>query len=258
MRSGNTSGLQALVNSGNLFTSNADEAKMAFLSAAPNANPYFEGLVDGGRVSEWCLGEELVMFMDGYGDPRLPAYAQEVGGNGSGNGYVRKPAGIQDIGSSFYGDSNNVSFIGEQYLEAEAPAYFMSYAQLNLLMAEAAENGYIGTPADAAGYFAAGIAASCDANGVSVPTIGYLGGSSGLQQIGEQSWVALYMQGLESWAEWRRTGIPALPIAIDAVEPAIPTRLNYPPSQQSLNGVNYSDAVSNQGTDGLVTPLWWQ
>lgn len=258
MRSGDTGGLQALVNSGNLFTSNDDEAKMAYLSAAPNANPYFEGLVDGGRVSEWCLGEELVNYMSNSADPRLPVYAQEVGGNGSGNGYVGKPAGIQDIGTSFFGDSNNVSLIGEKYLEAEAPAYFMSYAQLNLLMAEAAEKGYIGTQADAAGYFAAGIAASCDANGVSSPTIGYLGGASGLQQIAEQSWVALYMQGFEAWAEWRRTGFPVLPLAQDAVEPAIPTRLNYPPSQQSLNGVNYTDAVSAQGTDGLVTPLWWQ
>ena len=258
MRSGNTSGLQALVNSGNLFSSNDEEAKMVYLPAAPNANPWFEGLVDGGRVAEWCLVNTLVDYMSGYGDPRLPVYAQEVGGNGSGNGYVGKPAGIQDIGNSPWGDSNNVSLIGEAYLEATAPAYFMSYAQLNLLMAEAAEKGYIGTQADAAGYFAAGIAASCAANGVSAPTIGYLSGSSGLQQIAEQSWVALYMQGFESWAEWRRTGFPVLQLAQDAEEPAIPTRLNYPPSQQSLNNANYTASVAAQGTDGLVTPLWWQ
>jgi len=73
-----------------------------------------------------------------------------------------------------------------------------------------------------------------------------------------QSWVALYMQGDEAWAEWRRTGIPDLPLAIDALEPAIPTRLNYPISQQSVNGVNYTAAVADQGTDGLVTGLWWQ
>ena len=133
----------------------------------------------------------------------------------------------------------------------------MSFAQLNLLMAEAAEKGYIG--GDAATYFNAGLEASSAANGISAtPSITYAGGAAGLEQIAKQSWVALYQNGHEAWAEWRRTGIPALPLAIDAVEPAIPTRLNYPVSQQSVNGINYTAAVAAQGTDGLVTPLWWQ
>lgn len=248
--------LTALVNSGNLFSSNADEAKLAFLAAAPNANPFYESLVDGGRTTEWCLGEELVNFMIDSNDPRLPVYAQEVGGNGSGNGYVGKPAGIRAIGSSFFGDSNNVSLIGEMYLEAEQPFYFMTYAHLSLLMAEAAERGYIA--GNAADYFNKGIAASVANNGVSgAPSISYSGGEAGLKLIGEQIWVALYMQGFEAWAEWRRTGVPELPLAIDAVESSIPSRYNYPLSQQSLNNENYTSAVSAQGIDNLTTPLWW-
>lgn len=248
--------LQALVSSGSMFTSNADEAKMTYLGASPNANPWFEGLVDGGRTTEWCMGEQLVMYMQSTNDPRLPVYAQEVGGNGSGNGYVGKPAGIEDIGNSFYGDSNNVSLIGEKYLEATRPAYFMSYAQLKLYMAEAAERGFIG--GSAATYFQEGIAASCAYNGVPALSMSYSGGAAGLEEIGKQMWVALYMQGHEAWAEWRRTGFPSLPLAIDAVEPAIPTRFNYPGSQQSVNGVNYTAAVAAQGADKLTTPLWWQ
>ena len=53
-----------------MFASNDDEAKMSFLAAAPNANPFFEGLVDGGRSGEWCLGEELVTYMTDTNDPR--------------------------------------------------------------------------------------------------------------------------------------------------------------------------------------------
>ena len=252
MRSGATTGYPS---AGSMFASSADEAKMSYLAAAPNANPYFEGLIDGGRVNEWCLNETLVMFMQGSSDPRLPVYAQEVGGNGSGNGYVGKPSGIEAVGDTPWGDSNNVSLIGDKYLEAEQPAYYMTFAQLNFLMAEAAEKGYIG--GSAANYFAAGIAASCAENGVAAPTIAYAGGAAGLTQIAEQSWVALYMQGFEAWAEWRRTGVPALSLAQDAVESSIPTRLNYPISQQSVNGINYADAVSAQGADELTTPLWW-
>ncbi|CAM1341932.1 SusD/RagB family nutrient-binding outer membrane lipoprotein [Tenacibaculum aestuarii] len=250
--------LQSLVNSGNLFTSNLEDAKLVYLSSEPNANPYFEALVNGGRSTEWCLNEQLVNHMLNTNDTRLPVYAQEVGGNGSGNGYVGKPAGIQDIGSSIYGDSNNVSLIGEKYLEAEQPAYLMSYAQLKLLMAEAAERGYIGSPSDAATYFEEGVEASCLANGVLPFNINYVSGANGLKLIAEQSWVALYMQGFEAFAEWNRTKIPNLPLAIDAVESSIPSRLNYPISQQSVNNVNYTDAVSSQGADLLTTPLWWQ
>lgn len=250
--------LRALVSSGNLFASNSEEAKLTYLSAAPSANPYFESLVDGGRTSEWCLGEELVNYMTNTGDTRLPVYAQEVGGNGSGNGYVGKPAGIQDIGNSFYGDSNNVSLIGTKYLEATQPAYFLTYAQLKLFMAEASEKGLIGSTSDAATHFNEAIAASCASNGVNTFAITYSGGAAGLQQIAEQSWVALYMQGFEAFAEWNRTKFPALPLAIDAQEPSIPSRFNYPISQQSVNGVNYTNAVSIQGADLLTTPLWWE
>ncbi|KGL62832.1 SusD/RagB family nutrient-binding outer membrane lipoprotein [Polaribacter sp. Hel1_85] len=247
-----TSQLKALVASGNLFTSNADEARLVYLASAPNANPFFETLVDGGRSAEWCLNEELVEFMKAYNDPRLAVYAQEVGGDGSGGGYVGKPAGIRDIGNSFYGDSNNVSLIGTKYIEAEQPYYFMTYAHLSLLMAEAAEKGLIGGAA--ADYFKQGIDASMASNGVAA-VIDYTGGAN---QIAEQIWVALYMQGFEAWSEWRRTGVPVLPLAIDAVETSIPTRYSYPLTQQSLNNVNYTSAVATQGADKLTTSLWWQ
>ncbi|PNW29294.1 SusD/RagB family nutrient-binding outer membrane lipoprotein [Formosa algae] len=250
--------LQALVDSGLLFTSNTDQAALTFLSVSPNANPYFEGLVDGGRTNEWCLGESLVDYMLASDDPRLAVYAQEVGGNGSGNGYVGKPAGIANVGETIYGDSNNVSLIGEKYLEATQPAYFMSYAQLKLLMAEAAEKGYIS--GEASTYYAEGITASCLDNGVSTGSLSlfYSGGSTGLKQIAEQEWVALYMQGNESWAEYLRTGYPELPLAIDAVQPSIPSRYNYPGAEQSLNNANYTAAADAIGGDTLVTELWWQ
>ena len=43
------SDLQSLINSGKLFTSVDNEARVDYLSASPNANPVFETIVDGGR-----------------------------------------------------------------------------------------------------------------------------------------------------------------------------------------------------------------
>lgn len=252
--------LKALVASGNLFTSNAQEAKLNYLEAAPNANPYYENLVNGGRVTEWSLGKELVDYMILTNDPRLPVYAQEVGGNGSGGGYVGKPAGIRDIGTSIYGDSKNISLIGEKYLQAEQPAVLMGYPQLLFLMAEAAEKSLIGSKSDAGKYYADAIKASFLENGLTTTgsfSLSYSGGEAGLEQIAKQQWVALYMQGFESWNEWRRTGIPNLPLAQDAQIPSIPVRLNYPNTQQSLNAENYNAAIAKQGADLLTTKLWW-
>lgn len=253
--------LKALVASGDMFTSNADEAKIKYLSAAPNANPFYENLVNGGRATEWSLGKELVDFMLDSNDPRLPVYAQKVGGDKDGDGYVGKPAGIRDIGTSPFGNSKNISMIGTKYLEAEQPAYLMTYAQLSLLMAEASERSLIESPAMAAKYYEQGIKASFEDNGITNAggfDFTYKGGTDGLQQIAEQEWVALYMQGYEAWTEWRRTGFPVLPLAIDAVINSIPVRFNYPTTQQSLNNANYTAAVAKQGTDNLQTPLWWQ
>jgi len=151
--------------------------------------------------------------------------------------------------------------IGEAYLEPDAPAYFMTYSQLNFLMAEAAERGYIsGGSAMAATYYLEGIAASYEANGISSAGLSapYSGGNAGLRQIAEQEWVALYMQGYEAWAEYRRTGYPDLPLAIDAEENRIPTRFNYPTNEQSLNNESYTAAVNDQGPDTLTNPTCWQ
>ncbi|MBV1888388.1 MAG: SusD/RagB family nutrient-binding outer membrane lipoprotein, partial [Urechidicola sp.] len=54
--------LQSLVSSGDLFSSNAEEAKLIYLSAAPNANPLFETVVFGTR-GEWKVNSMIVDMM---------------------------------------------------------------------------------------------------------------------------------------------------------------------------------------------------
>jgi len=245
--------LQELVNNGHLFSSNNEDAKLTFLSVDPNTNPFSKIF-----RTQWSLGEELVNYMNNTLDPRLSAYAQEAGGEDSGNGYIGKPAGIKNISESIYGDSSNVSLIGNLYLEEEQPSYFLTYAHLSLLMAEAVEKGYISGNAE--DLFYSGIEASADNNGVTgLPSIDYSNSVSKIEEIQKQIWVATFMQGFEAWAEWRRTGIPKLPIAIDAVLDEIPTRYTYPSTQQSLNRINYLSAVEKLGgNDDLTTPLWWQ
>lgn len=249
--------LKDLVASGKLFSSNSDEAKLQFLEADPNANPYYERLVLGGpaRTAEWCMGEKLITMMDGtdlgFFDNRLPFYANEA----SDGSYTGLPAGLSSNPGNIFTDP--LSGIGDKFLEAESYAYFVSYAQLSLLMAEAAEKGYINGSADS--HYENGIKASFETVGATLGNypVTYPGGSAGLKKIAQQSYIALFMQGYETWAEYRRTGIPNLTPAAAGVINQIPSRYSYPTDEQSDNQVSYKQAVTNQGADLLTTPIWW-
>ena len=186
-------------------------------------------------------------------DPRLPQIAQL----NDADIYRGKPSGIVNVPSTDY-NYTNVSAIGEFYLRAEAPGYFVSNAQIQFLMAEAAQRGFISGSASM--YYEAGIMASFEANEVS--DNGYIAANSlqvsqAYDQIGTEMWKALFAQGVESWTEQRRTGYPVLAPALEADQNSIPTRYNYPTIEASINADNYNAAVSAQGTDNLSTPLWW-
>jgi hypothetical protein len=85
--------------------------------------------------------------------------------------------------------------------------------------------------------------------------------AKGWEMIMTQKWVALYLQGIEAWSEWRRSGYPALTPAVDALsaDGQIPRRHGYPTTERDLNEANYDAAVANLlgGADDLSTKLWW-
>ena len=83
-----------------------------------------------------------------------------------------------------------------------------------------------------------------------------------LKKIAYQKWLALFQQGLEAWAEVRRTDIPVIgPAPGRAVGYAnhnrCPTRYPYPFEEEGVNGENLK-AVS-QGIEHLYwgQQMWW-
>ena len=248
--------LQDIASNRSVFGSNADEAKVMYLGADPNANPMFETIVFGNRA-EWKVNSVLVEMLEGLNDPRLSVYAQP---NADGE-YRGKPSGYAVIPDDW--NFANVSAIGESFLAAEAPGYFMSYAELQFLMAEAAEKGYIS--GNAASFYNAGVKANFDAHGISADFDAYIAQASvaydsanAMELIGNQKWLALFCQGVESWTEQRRTGYPVLELAIDPAPgvTTIPARYTYPDIEQSVNADNYNAAVAGN-PDLLITKVWW-
>lgn len=85
--------------------------------------------------------------------------------------------------------------------------------------------------------------------------------SAGMMQvIAEEKWAALFPDGFQAWAEWRRTGIPELTPSPDALNNGeIPRRYLYPNTEINLNNANYQSGVSslNPASDNNTSRVWW-
>ncbi len=80
--------------------------------------------------------------------------------------------------------------------------------------------------------------------------------------IQTEAWLlwAVTLNVIEEWANWRRTGLPALtPVnyAGNASNGQIPRRLVYPQEESVLNAANYQTAASRMGGDLFTTQVWW-
>ncbi len=85
-----------------------------------------------------------------------------------------------------------------------------------------------------------------------------------LERIITQKWLAMYPDGPEGWAEFRRTGYPKLfPVVNNSSNGSISStvqvrRIPYPQSEYNNNKVGVQSGVSVLGgPDGGGTKLWW-
>ena len=257
--------LQAIVNSGNLFGGNEDNAQLSYLAVSPDANPIWETIVDGSRP-EYKVSSVLVDLLTSLNDPRLAVYASPAESDGVIRGKppgfgLQTPLPNEALGYTYA----NISGLGSFYLNPELPGVVMSYSQLNFLMAEAANKGYIsGGLAAVNTYYNQGISASFEFNGLNAtnylgqPGFAITSQSDGTAKIATQEWIALFGQGFETLIEWRRTKLPVLTPAAEADINQIPSRLYYPTNEPSLNNANYQAASSSIGGDLLTSSLFWQ
>ncbi|WP_338793110.1 SusD/RagB family nutrient-binding outer membrane lipoprotein [Bernardetia sp. Wsw4-3y2] len=261
--------------SAGVFQSSADNALFNYLSAAPNNNPLNQ---DRKTRADFAMSNVFVNELLELNDPRIAFYgAPTVSSSPS------DPLNVQYVGE-VYGLTENdaantadegISQPSQLVLQPTSPGILMTYAEVQFLLAEGVERGFV-SAGSAAEYYNQGITASMNywsggslsdsdiAAYIAQPTVNYSALKASGEEwnviIGQQKWIALYMQGLEAWAEYRRLdfGILQEPAA-GALEGngEIPTRIPYPLNEQSSNKANYTQAVSSQGADVLNTKLWW-
>ena len=243
--------VQAAV-AGGVFTSNADNALLAYEGSTPNTNPLWVDLVQSGR-SDFVAANTLVDFMNNLDDPRRPYYFDENLGAGV---FVGGP----------YGENNsfpNYTHIGVVLHEPTFPGVLMDYAEVSFYLADAAERSFSGTPAAAAGFYNAAITASFDYWGAPIGTyltdldVAYATApGTWRQKIGNQMWLAMYNRGFEAWTAWRMYDTPAFNLPAVSGLP-VPTRYTYPIDEQNLNEANWSAASTAIGGDNQTTKLFW-
>ena len=232
------------------------DAMYPYLAEAANQNPWFGRFI---TRTDFAISDVLVDAMAPVGDPRLNIYADPAPNHGEVRGM---PYGIENAGDIPNAD---ISFPGFPAVRGQdSPIPIFSLAQVNFMRAEAAQRGWNSDSAEE--MYNAGIMASMAQWGVDdADAIAAFMAQDGiafdgsLEQIMVQKWVAGYLQGYEGWADFRRTGFPALTPAEDPLNGTdIPVRQGYPTSERDLNEENYNAGVGLLGgEDGLGTPLWW-
>ncbi len=151
------------------------------------------------------------------------------------------------------------------------PMFFMTYAEVELLKAEAAVRGW--HSGDPATHYANGVRAAMqylvmyDPNAAiaEADIDAYLAANpynsaTAMEQINTQIWAATLLNEYEGYANYRRTGFPALtPVNYpgNVSGGAIPRRLRYREAEQVANPEKYSEAVARQGPDEFTTRIWW-
>jgi hypothetical protein len=293
--------MQAIVSNPTTFPileSNDDNVALQYLADLPNQQPLYT--TRSGSFDEYRLSEKMENTLKSLNDTRLFVYAQPTTDSGAGlvgdwDDYEGVPNGLADeealqyspSGDPAKGGSNFISRLGLMFsCSACNPlaspiarqGLIMTYSELQFILAEARERGFIST-GDAATYYNNGIQASydyyderldvagytaikdavnADAAYFAQPEVAYTGTSAEkLEKIATQKWIANFFNGLEGWFDWRRTGMPEINPGPGAVQPTVPVRFIYPSSVQALNKDNYNAVIQRQGPDNNVTKVWW-
>lgn len=233
-KNGNSAYSAALVAAATGFSSNADDMMVPWEEA--NHNPIFQFME---QRTDIRMGATLIDMMKETNDPRLPFYAEPDGDGG----YTGAVIGSQD---------ETASYPGSYIAGATAPTTIMSYAELKFIEAEA----YLqtGKSTEAVTAFKEGVKASVEKVTGEAMDQGWYDANIGsktfnLELIMKQKYIATTGTN-QAYADYRRTGLPAIAPHLGGVLPAVPTRYPYPQDEITYNGDNVpSVSISDK--------LWW-
>ncbi len=282
---------------GGTFTSSDDNAIIHNESAAPNGAGAQVGNGSGGVLiyndpAAAHVSKTMVDLLKSTNDPRLtfiattlvdPTVKTALGDTvaahqiGMPNGYDLTAGGAFDLatapgynaalGQYTYSYVNRYTFA-----RLDAPTFFLTYGETELILADAATRGWV-TDVPAATHYANGVTGSMqqlvqagagpsDALITAYLTANPYDAANGIEQANTQYYISTFMDGYEAWNNWKASGFPVLtPVPAypgNATGGTIPRRLTYPTTEPGVNPANYSAAVLDlDNGDKLTSRVWW-
>ena len=241
--------INAIATSGAIFTSNADNAVLPY-HAEPNN--WFLSKVRDGDFSLYSITTTVLKILEDKQDPRLSFYYKP---NDTGN-YVGITPGSNDRAGNYTGLSSNLRAADVMDM------VFASYYEQEFILAEAALKGYISSNAQV--HYENAVKANFDYRKVTIPS-DYLSNTSKgqwngtLENLINQKYLANIMTGHEAWFDYRRTGFPVLPAALNNINSdKIPVRFKYPSEETFTNRTNNAEALSwLSGGNDYNSKSWW-
>jgi len=250
-------------------------------------NPLFT--VSGrNEYNDSFINANVISILSGYNDTRLPKFGipnenNKVVGVRSGI------PGLDETEGKYKAIISNVNIAS-----VDVPVVLFSAAEAYFLLAEASLRGW-NTGGDAQSFYEAGVRESFTQWGTGIgdylessdlpaawvdPLVAEFNSPAAskvspkwsdaktneerLEKIITQKWIAMFPEGMNAWAEWRRTGYPKLfPILKNDSQGEIPTslgvrRLPFTVSERSDNPDGYANAVQSLGgPDNGATRVFW-
>jgi hypothetical protein len=272
---------------GGLMESNLDNA---VIRHDPNFRNDLGTNLNGGQAGFYYIDRDFMTFLQDNNDPRLRSIAiRYVGAKTKGdqipaNGttdpamQIGMPQGFDNttIPAQVTADGleslYDYSEMDRRRLGApEAPSFMVTYSETMLLKAEAIIRGW--AVGDASEAYETGIRAHMeqmeawpgDTSVDEADIVAYIAsqplqGGMEIEQINNQYWVSSFLNGHETWANFRRSGFPIVnpnPLKGDLSTEDFIHRLTYPDSEHSVNAANLDVAIGRQGPDNLDVRVWW-
>lgn len=259
----------------------------AYTTYNDGMNPFYRAGYTWNNGGEFRASANITSYMNGYNDPRLPAYFEPAEKGGA---YVGVRNGISQTANTFAGYQQ----LSRNKVAEGDPLLIMSAAEAYFLRAEGSlrkwdmggsakelyENGVSTSMSEKKATIGNYLSRESKPEDYTDPlnskyshkamsTISPVydekaGFETNLERIIVQKWLATYPNGWETWADIRRTGYPRFFPVGDNLSGGVVNsergmrRLPYPQSEYNTNLANVEAAAAMLGgSDNAGTDLWW-
>ena len=235
------------------ISTNDQNAKIDFPGGAYQ-HPLYTTYSISGRIDD-AVSSTMTDALSSLSDPRINKYGSTTTGF---------PYGIDRDKAVNVGPGWGLIMDGFDIRE-DQDLVIVNAATVLFARAEAAERGW--TSEIAATLYSQAVTTSLEQWGYAADAAAYLaqsgvvfGATDHLKKIATQRWIAMYPDGMQAWAEWRRTGFPVLTPAEDATNDGgqIPRRFVYGTGEYSTNKAAVDEAAARlTGGDDQDAKMWW-